>query len=226
MKLFLSGGGSKEQSESLDKAFADSINKKKPLLYIPIAINNKKHPYPECLIWLKDTFDKLGVTNYTMWDEKDLYLWQKEEVTNFSGIYIGGGNTPYLLKTLKDTGCWNFIKEAVSKSVPIYGGSAGAIIFAKTIIPCLILDENFVGLKDMSAMNMLNEKELWAHYEPENDKIIKEFTTKYDLKEIIALPEETGIVLENNSIKILGKKSAFIFSGKNKKEIKSGEIIK
>lgn len=224
MKLFLSGGGSGEQSELLDKAFADSLDKKKPLLYIPIAINNKKHPYPECLNWLKSTFDKLGVTNYVMWDEKDLYLSQKERVTNFSGIYIGGGNTPYLIKTLKDTGCWKFIKEA-TLNIPIYGGSAGAIIFAKTINPCLIEDEKFVGLKDMSAMNLLNEKEIWAHYKPENDKDIKEFMIKYNMKEIVALPEETGIILENNSMKILGKKSAFIFSD-SKKEIKSGEILK
>ncbi len=213
------------QSELLDKAFADALDKTKPLLYIPIAIDNKKYPYPGCLLWIKNTFDNLGVKEYVMWDEKDIYNYKKEKVTNFSGIYIGGGNTPYLLKTIKDNGFIDFIKEAMKKSLPIYGGSAGAIIFAKTIIPSLVEDENFVALTDLSAINAINNYELWCHYGPKEEDSLQEFIKKYNLVNMVALPEETGLVIDGTNMTVLGKKNALLINGAVKKEIKSGEKI-
>ena len=177
MKLFLSGGGNGKQTAELDELFSKELDKSKPLLYIPIAINTEKHPYPECLKWLKSTFDKFGVKNYIMRDEKKIYYYKKEKIGNFAGIYIGGGNAPYLLKILKDSGLWDFIKQSVLNDIPIYGGSAGAIIFGKTIIPSLNDDENFVCLKDFSGMNLAKGYEVWCHYDSSKDKAIKQVIT-------------------------------------------------
>ncbi len=224
MKLILSGGGSGKQTIDLDLKFVSLIDKSKSLLYIPIAINTKQHPYPECLKWLKETFDSLGIKKYEMWTEEDLSKGKKVKPETFGGIYIGGGNTPYLLKTLKKSGMWEFLKDAVKKDIPIYGGSAGAVIFAKSIIPSLSGDENKVHLKNFDGMNVVNNKEIWCHYNG-NDKIIKEFIEKYNLGEIIALPEETGLFIKEG-IQIIGKKPAYLFKENLKKEIKIGQGIK
>ena len=61
MRIILSGGGSGERTKELDEMFASLLDKTKPLLYIPIAIDSIKHPYSSCLAWLRSTFDKLGV---------------------------------------------------------------------------------------------------------------------------------------------------------------------
>jgi len=42
MKLFLSGGGDGQDSFELDKKFIEAIDTSKPILYIPIAINNNR----------------------------------------------------------------------------------------------------------------------------------------------------------------------------------------
>jgi dipeptidase E len=226
MKLFLSGGGSGVKTEDLDKLFVSYLDKTKPLLYIPIAIDTSRYSYLDCLNWLKGTFDKLGVCKYEMWDEKGIYTHKNHKVNDFSGIFIGGGNTPYLLKILKDSGLYNFIKEAAGKNIPIYGGSAGAVIFAKTIIPSLSADENYVGLKNFNSFNLINNFEIWCHYESFNDKIIKDFMKKYKLKKVIALPENCGIHVKDNNMVIIGKSSAYMFDKDCKREVNPGKELK
>jgi len=58
--------GSGEDIIEVDKLFASMLDKNKPLLYIPIAIDNIKHPYEDCLDWLKNTFEPLGISKYEM----------------------------------------------------------------------------------------------------------------------------------------------------------------
>lgn len=174
MKLILSGGGSGKQTKELDKKFANLIDKEKPLLYIPIAIDNCKRPYPGCLEWLRSTFDNLGITKYEMITEKELGKYSKKDPSEFGGIYIGRGNTPYLLKKLKESGMWQFLEKALEQDVPIYGGSAGAIIFGKSIKPSLHMDKNWVDLEDLEGMNVLKGKYIFCHVSPEKkeeDKI-------------------------------------------------------
>ncbi len=47
MKLFLSGWG--KRAFNLDKKLMKFVDKTKPMLYIPIAMNVKRHPYSESL---------------------------------------------------------------------------------------------------------------------------------------------------------------------------------
>lgn len=223
MELILSGGGSREKSLEMDKLFASLINKSKPLLYIPIAIDKIKHPYPECLTWLKQTFDSFGVKLYEMWTEEELYQSKEIKPENFGGIYIGGGNTFYLLKTLKESDFWNFLVIAIKKDIPIYGGSTGAIIFGKSILTSS--DENLVGLKDFSGMNLLKNISLFCHYKLEKEEKINEELKNFHLNKIIALSERTGIYLKDGKITIIGQEPAYLFSNKNKREINVGQII-
>ena len=221
MKLFLSGGGKK--AFNLDKEFFKEISKKKPMLYIPIAIDTKRHPYPECLNWIKNYFSEFNFEEIEM--ITDLRKFKKEDLDKYGSVYIGGGNTPYLLKELKESGFYEHLKYFMEKDIPIAGGSAGAIIFARTIIPSLSADENKVRLKDFSALNKLNDYELWAHYEPSIDKEILEYMKKHNLKKIIALPEYCGVYVNNNEMQILGENSAWVFDENGKREIKANQKI-
>ncbi len=224
MKLVLSGGGNKEQSKPIDHLFASLLNKKKPLLYIPIAIDTKKHPYSECIKWLKNIFDVFGVKNYVMWTEKDLKntspLPKQEQ---FSGVYIGGGNTFYLLKKLKETSCWKWIQECIKKDMPIYGGSAGAIICGKSIRTSS--DKNEVSLQDFSGMDMLKGVSIFCHYTPQKDQRIYALMKKEKLKKAIALTEETGIFITKKECRVIGKMPAYLFTEKEKKELKIGVAL-
>jgi len=221
MRLFLSGGGSGEQSTELDKKFASVVGKTKPLLYIPIAIDKTKHPYPECLKWLSRTFKPLGLERIELWTEEDLRKKPETELTKFGGIYIGGGNTFYLLKELKQSEFLPKLERFIRQGFPVYGGSAGAIICGKTILTSH--DENFVGIRDFGAMNLVRNQDIFCHYNPEMKEEIQKYSQKYGLK-VIALPENCGLYVTDKNIEVVGPGSARVTNGKIK-TIKPGKAI-
>jgi len=224
MKLFLGGGGDREDSIEIDKKFVASLDLSKPLLYIPIAINAEKHPYPVCLEWILGTLGPLGVKNIVMWAEDDLNQKQIEDFEQFAGIYIGGGNTFKLLKELKEFGTFEILKKLVQKDIPVYGGSAGAIIFAKTIIPALSADENNVELTDFSGFNLINDYDMWCHYENSYDEMIKDYMNKYNLGKIVAIPINAGLFVTNESIETVGSQVK-VFEGDNIKILNPGDLV-
>ncbi len=223
MRLYLSGGGSGEDTAELDRKFASAISKSKPLLYIPIAMDEKRHSYPECFEWLKKTFNPLGIDKIEMWTEKDLRENREAELEKFSGVYVGGGNTFYLLKELKDSGFLPKLERLIKKDVPFYGGSAGALICARTIIPALAIDPNDVKLKDFDTMNFVRGYDLWVHYEPTQNKKIQNYKEKHNLN-LIALPENTGIFVTEKAIEVVGPGFAYL-PNKKMKEVKPGHKI-
>jgi len=225
MKLFLSGGGSGLDSMELDKKYIQSLDLSKPVLYIPIAINTEKHPYSGCLAWIKDNFKPLGFENFVMWTEDDLRKKTENDFKEFGGIYIGGGNTFKLLKELKEFGTFNIIKKFANGNVPIYGGSAGAGILARTVIPALSADLNDVGLADFSALNLLNDYDIWCHYKGTMDEEIYRYIKKYNLKKIIAIPENAGLCVTESLIEVVGPSGVFVFLADKKKEATPGSLI-
>ena len=225
MRLFLGGGGNSIDSFELDKKFVASLDLSKPILYIPIAISSIKHPYPECLEWVLSVFKIHSVTNIIMWNEEDLKNKVKEDFDKFSGVYIGGGNTYKLLKELKEFGTLKIISLLAQEGLPIYGGSAGAIILAKTIFPAGYADTNEVRVTDFSALNLIHEHDVWCHYiEDDNDSII-EYLAKYNLEKILAIPENAGLFVTEDSIEIVGPGMITLFKNDFQKVLNPGELV-
>ena len=109
IKLFLSGGGSQEDSRELDKEFIKHLRGK--LLYIPIAMEKKS--YLECLQWLKSALNQLGFYDVEMITN----LTKIKNLSQYFGIYIGGGKTFKLLKEIRESKfdklLLDFIKEKI-----------------------------------------------------------------------------------------------------------------
>ncbi len=204
MKLFLGGGGGGTDSIELDRKFVASLALSKPLLYIPIATNTAKYPYSGCVTWLSGVLGPLGVKDIVIWVEEDLKTKVKDDFTQFSGIYIGGGNTYKLLKELKEFGTFDILSSLARDGMPIYGGSAGAIILAKTIIPAGFLDENRVGLTNFSALDLVHGYDVWCHYTGTEDNSIKDYMERFDLQKIIAIPENAGLIVREEKIEEVG----------------------
>ncbi|HWO75875.1 MAG TPA: Type 1 glutamine amidotransferase-like domain-containing protein, partial [Bacillus sp. (in: firmicutes)] len=118
-KVFLSGGGDKEQTEKIDKDFVKQINPNKPLLYIPIAMEGAI-PYEDCFEWINGVLKPMGIQNITMWT--DLKNKSLEELNQFSAIYIGGGNTFSLLNDLRNSKFDELLNEYIENEGIVYGG--------------------------------------------------------------------------------------------------------
>jgi len=219
MRLFLSGGGSEKKSIILDKKFARELDKSKSLLYIPIAIDKAKHSYQECFKWISSIFNPLGVNSIVLWTEQDLERRKEIDLKKFSGIYIGGGNTYYLLKELKNSGFLENLKKLIEMDFPVYGGSAGAIILGKDIRTSS--DENEVNLKDFSGLDLVRGYSIFCHYDKET-KWAREFLKEEKLK-TIALPEDCGLFVTDDKIEVIGAGSAYLPDKKT--TLKPGQVI-
>lgn len=201
INLFLSGGGSGNDSKEIDDLFANHVDKSKPLLYIPVAMDQNKISYSDCFKFISNTFNKRGIKNIVMWTEKDI-KYNKTDLSFFGGIYVGGGNTFYLLKKLKETNFDKKLIDAIEKGTPYFGGSAGAIICGESILIATLSDENKINLRDLTGLKLLSNYSIFCHYKPINFKKINEFS-KINNSRIIALPENCGIYY-CGEIKLIG----------------------
>lgn len=209
MKLFLCGGGSGKQINDVYRYFSNILDKSKPILYIPFAMDDIK--YDNCYTWFSKEIAHFGVTDFEMVRNCNQLL--SKNFNNYSAIFIGGGNTFKLLSELKKGSIIPKLDEYLKNDGIIFGGSAGAIIFGRDINSCLMNDENLIGLKDCSGLDMLNHYSILCHYnETGMSSNSKNYLLDYSKKyATICLPETGTIMVDNKNIIFLGHGKCAIF---------------
>lgn len=204
MNLILAGGGSGKQTVRVNTLFT-SLVKNKDIMYIPIAIDKVKHPYPSCLEWIKGELGEYDNFNITLCTEDDLRTITYDDLIKYGGIFIGGGNTFYLLKELRESKFDSKLVKLLSNTdIPVMGGSAGALIFANSIKTAEFYDENIVNLKDLNGLNMINGKNIWVHYEDSMKELVREYTDILKT-EIICLREDEGLYITEDGVEEVGE---------------------
>lgn len=214
-QLFLAGGGGKFDSVKIDERFANALDKKTPLAYIPNAICKK--PYSECLNWLRDVFCPFGVVEIEMWS--DLKKAATADMSFISGLYIGGGDTTKLLFEIYDAGFDKQLREICERGLPIYGGSAGAIILGQTILTAPEA-KGFLETK-AKGLGLVDGFSIYCHYDGRKD--LKSLSKSLGTK-IIAIPEKSGVSLTDKSFEVVGYESVTIFSSDNVLNLQIGRI--
>jgi len=212
MNLILSGGGDSKISKGVDSLFT-SLLINNNILYIPIAMDENNISYPDCLNlnWCKNSMSTYGKYKVTMWTETDLENKSYDDLTSFGGIFIGGGNTFYLLNEFNKTKFGEkLVKLLKETEIPVIGGSAGALIFSQNIYTAIPYDENEIDLKDLTGYKLTDGYDLWVHYQNDMKNLIQEYTKMLNTK-IIALAEDSGLLVTNDSIKVVGDGSVTIF---------------
>lgn len=232
MRLILNGGGSGEDVKESYELFAKEVNGGR-VMYIPLAWNHG--PCGECIHWFRSEMAPYGITDVDLiTDAKQI---TKEKLKNVSGVFIGGGNTYKLLKYLKETPTFENLKEYIENGGLVMGGSAGALIWGRSIDTCKddglgiksICDQNLVNLQDTTGFDMLNGYSLLVHYKKEEEQIhATEHRVKRLLKEgykLICLPEETSLWINGKEAKIIGPKPAEIYDGHEKQTVHTNEAV-
>lgn len=152
--------------------------------------------------------EKLGIKACVL----DISVAESNEITakllNSDIIYIGGGNTFYLLQELKRSGTDKLIKEQVLLGKAYIGESAGAVVAA----PCIDYIEDMdkrdaaPNLKDCSALGLVDFYTL-PHmnsfpFKKASRKIAGKYSNSLPIK---AMTNNQAICVCNNEIKIIGK---------------------
>jgi len=195
MKLLLSGGGAPQNVVALDKLFVSMINMQETVLYIPVAWENTP-TYAGCFNWFKETYNSYGIMNLEMC----VNLNHITDLSRFTAIFIGGGNTFKLLKEIKESRFDKKLMDYLNGGGFVYGGSAGAIIFGNTIKSAEYADDNNVGLTDLSGFNLVGGRDVFCHYSIRDN----EFITNYS-NDLYILYEESGLYINSNKIESIGK---------------------
>lgn len=119
-------------------------------------------------------------------------------------IMVEGGNTFYLLKTVRDSGFTNVIKELIEKGVVYVGASAGSYIACPSIIMATWSNRGFdrCNITDYTAMNLVPFL-IKAHYTPEMKTILDEKikNIQYQMR---VLNDDQAILVRGEKVQLLG----------------------
>jgi len=211
MTLFLNGGGCATQVRESYRLFEEVIDTNKPLLYVPLAMELTR--YADCFNWITQELYDLHFPQIEMvTSPQELGI---KNLNNYAAVFIGGGNTYKLLKELKACAAYQKIQDFLASDGVVFGGSAGAIIFGKSIDSCRHDDPNTVNLQDLTGFNQVFGAYIGAHYpsdKPEKEqKATQTFTELSFDSPVIALPEEDTLVLYQDGVRIVGSKDFYIF---------------
>ena len=140
----------------------------------------------------------------------------KEKFKDVEIVYVEGGNTFYLLKYIRESGFLKALKPFLEKGGVYVGVSAGSYIPCPTIEAAgwKHADKNIVGLKDLTALNLVPFL-ITAHFEEKHRSIIEKAAsqTKYP---IIAINNEQAVLVKDNDTKIVGSGEKIVFNTPNR----------
>lgn len=229
MQLILCGGGSGEQNYYANKKLNEIIDHSKPLLYIPLAMDENEHPYDSCYEWINEELAQVQLSRIDM--VRSFEELAQKDYDNYCALFIGGGNTYKLLKGIKDSDAFEKIKEFINNGGIVIGGSAGAVIFGYDIDIISTMDSNDVALIDTKGFNVMNGVSIFPHYtnkksklsEEENFARLNNFTNAIKSfsminGDVIAIPEEDAIYINDSNIEVLGNRTFYYFKNGNQQE--------
>lgn len=199
--IFLAGGGNAEDSKILDEQFVRMLNLSKPLVYIPNAMRSK--PYQACLEWFRSVMNPLRVTAIEMWD--DLRL--RHPVSDIAGAYVGGGDTVKLLKEIREAGFDGYLREVAQSGLPLYGGSAGAVIFGEDIRTAP--EAKDLAASEAAGLKIVGGYSIVCHYKADDEETMRNLS-KTLLQNIIAIPEKAGGYIAGKTLTNYGTESIVI----------------
>lgn len=211
MKVFLCGGGAGEQTIEANKRLNEVIDHTKPCLYIPLAM--EADMYDSCYKWITGELKDLDIPHIDM--ARSAEELAEKDLSAYSVLFIGGGNTYKLLYDIKRCGMFEKIREYLENGGVAFGGSAGAIIFGEDLESCELDDPNEVDLKDTAGYDVLDGISVLCHYTSrtvEEDEKNKEFLLSIsDHRRILAMPEEVTVFVNDDKVEIIGDRPYYYF---------------
>jgi dipeptidase E len=127
-------------------------------------------------------------------------------------IFVEGGNTFYLLKSMRACNFEKVIRKLLKQGKVYIGASAGSIVAGRTIKTAgWDGDKNAVKLKNLKGLNLV-PFDIFVHYQPEYAEIIKKEikNPKKRAKKLRILTDQQAILVQGKEIDLIGEGEAII----------------
>lgn len=193
------------ETREIDEEIVRISNKKNPkLLFISIA---SSHP-DEYFDGIKKVYTNLGCSVNHL-NINQTYKELEKEILGTDIIYIGGGDTKFLLKKLKETGIDKLLVKAYESGIVCSGLSAGSYCWFKY---------NYDLLEGIGVINAIN----CVHYEQKDENSKRKFYKVINDNNMIGYAMDNCVALEFiddeiNIIKSDKTKNAYKVIVKNEK---------
>ena len=185
------------------KNFMNNNTKGKKVLFIPTANIDEETKF--LVDEAKKVFENLGMEvedlEISKLNEKTI----KNKIEKANYLYVGGGNTFYLLQELKRKNLIDFIKNRVNFGMTYIGESAGAIITSKDIEYNYLMDDKTIAkdLKDYLGLNLVDFYVVPHLNEFPFEESAKQTVEKYkDKLNIIAINNSQAIIVKDDKFEI------------------------
>lgn len=120
-------------------------------------------------------------------------------------VYLEGGSTFYLLKSIRDSGFDKVIGELLPQGLIYMGVSAGSYVACPTIEMATWKHQDkydHYGITDLTGMNLVPFL-LSVHYKPENQELLKEKIPQASLS-VKILTDDQAILVRDGKEQLLG----------------------
>jgi dipeptidase E len=202
----LYGSGYLDHAETEIKRFLGSARK---ILFVPYALYDRD-AYTSTA---RERFQRLGYEMTSVHTAPDA----RQAVSTADAIFIGGGNTFRLLKTLYEQDLLETVRQRVKEGMPYIGSSAGSNVAGPTIkttndMP-IVQPPSFtaIGLVPFQINpHYLDPSSDSTHMGETREERIRQFLEENDTP-VIGLREGAMILLENGSYTLKGSSNARIF---------------
>lgn len=182
-------------SDNIAKKFRDlfsDLNNQSVAIVTTAAEDKERNRYSQLA---KEQLENIGFVNI---DFVDLETEPTKDFSQYTVIYVCGGNTFKLLKFAREADFGSSIKNLLKRGGVYLGVSAGSIIVGPsiTIAGEIEPDINEVRLKDLTGFG-ITDLVILPHYSPELETETITFENKYSVK-VKRLSDYQAILIENN----------------------------
>jgi len=182
----------------------------KPLSELRIAhiINASKGKGVSNLAYIEKTRD-IFKENCRYYEDLDLDGKNEDQLRsilkNFNAVFVNGGSTFYLLKSIRESGFDKVVKELLAGDFIYMGASAGSYVAYPTIEMATWKHQDkydHYGITDFTAMNLVSFL-MTVHYMPEYHDLLKEKISKtnYPVK---ILDDGQAVLIKDGNVQLLG----------------------
>lgn len=180
--------------------------------------------YTEYTAKVNEALSEFGITVQNL----DNFADKRQAIEMATAIFVGGGNTFHLLKSLQDLDLVKEIRNAVSKGTYYAGWSAGSNIGAPTI--CTTNDMPIVqptsfaalGLVDFQINPHYTERVIANHGGESRKKRLQEYLAANNEERVVCLPEGTYLSVNMEEIKYHGSEDGKLLTYNKEIQINEG----